>query len=631
MAGASGVPNIALTEVSDVFYYEVPLSVWAPPEINLDDLNISDYDINIGDAPTTTLTFTPPTLDTLSELSPVDLTLVLTWPELSAEKPVLDFSGAPGDLDVDAYNPGTPPETSDIELPTEPDLTMPEAPTIREIAIPETPEVSIEDFDKTLVLQDLPAVGALDFVYTAYNDEVEKTVIARYLAKLMLGGTGLEASVEDAIFARETYRVEQTFQKNLEDSLGFFESRGWSLPSGMLGAKFDELSKAKALALADSSNGITVKQAELAQSNDQFLIKTGVDLTQILQAFFIEETKIRLEAARAVAENNIAILNAAIQTNNQAIQAFNAQAQVYEVKVRAALAKIEIFKAQIEAAKLDAETQKLYVDIYNALLQGVLAEVEVYKTRMQGAEIAMGIQKTKLEVYTARIGAFTAMVQAWATQWKAYETKISGQTARVQAYQTEVSAYQTEVEATKAVASVKIEEARIKLEGNKLTIQENEAKLAKYNAELSAAVAKLQSNVQVHSANVEAYKATVSALTAKYDAYYKAGQLRIELAKAKASVAVDVAKLSSAVALTNSQGQWEMGKAAISGTATVRAAIAGQTHKSGTASNTASTSDSTVNQTTQSQSDSTSTVQQVQSITSMNGNTSVIYQHISEG
>lgn len=620
--------TIALTQVSDAFYPEVPVAVWSPPDINIGDLGVDSYAIDIGSPPSPTLNFEMPEMEQLATLTPIDIAISLDWPTLSAEKPVLDFTGTPDDFDGDAYAPGAPPETAEVALPDVPVMTIPEAPVIGEVYIPTMPEVTIEDFDETLILQEIPATEALDFVMTNYLSDIRGALAAKIFERILIGGTGLEAAVEDAIFAREVYRVDQQFTKGTGDILSFFESRGWSLPSGVMAGRLDEAIRGRDRALADTSNGIMVKQAELAKEEGQFILKTGIDFEQLCQALFLEETKIRLDAARTVAEHNIAVINAAIATNNAAIEAYKALSAVYNTKVQAALAKIELFKAQIEAAKVDAETKKLLVDIYNSLLQGVLTEAEIYKTQMQGAEIAMGIQRTKLEVYTARVGAFTAMVQAWATEWKAYEAKVSGQTARVQAYSTEVSAYETQVKATSAVASVSIEEARLKMEANKQTIDMNSAKLQVFQAKLQAALGLLDAEVKVFDGEIKAYTAKVGAITAEYEAHYRVGSLKIEAAKTKALTATEVAKLSSSVAIANAQISGEINRSVIAGMATIRASIAGQSHNSGSRSTSTSTNRSDIESNSTSTSSSTSTIAQTQSITSASTQLSVVQQFI---
>lgn len=580
-------PSVALNGVSDSMNFSVPASNWEVPDITVADIPFNMDPPELEPVPAIVFDYDKPDLEAFRQLNPIDIALSVDWPSFVGTAPVLDFSGEPGPLT--ATDPGAAPNIDDVPIPEAPSYVLPDAPTIEDLVLPQAPEVFIPEFDRELVLNDIPDTKAMDFIYAAYNSEVGPVLASKLIGRLIAGGTGLSQETEEAIFGRHLYRREQASEQAFADMLGFFESRGFSLPTGIMQAKADELTRAKLRETADIADSIMIEQAKLAKEDEQFIMKSGMDFEAMCRDFFIKETGIRLEASKAVSENSIALLQAAIASNNALIAAYQAYAQVQETKIRTAMAKIELFKAQLEAVKTQADIQELKVKIYSVLLQGVLAQIEVYKGRMQAASLLMEIQKTKMDVFGKRVEVYTAQTQAWATQWSAYRAKIEGQIARVQAFSAEASAFATQVTAIKTRVEGYVAEKQIELQINEQTLKENTLKLEKLKAELQEALGSAELDIKYDTLLMQGYETKMRGITAVYDAKYKMAGALIEQAKSKAGIAMEVSKLRTNIALGNLSVAGEVTKSVIAGTATIRAAIAGQTHVSGTASNSLAT------------------------------------------
>lgn len=580
-------PEVGLRTVSDEVMTNIPSSPWVVDDITVADLPFVMDAPELEPVPAIEFNYEAPTMDAFRELNPIDVALSVDWPDFVATAPVLDFGGEPGALQVD--DPGQAPVLEDVALPDAPSYDLPTPPAIEDLALPVPPSADIPDFDRTIELADLPEVKAMDFVYQQYDSEMSPVIVAKLLARLLTGGTGLSAAAESAIFDQQLYRREQANEAAFDEMLNFFEGRGFSLPTGVMDAKAAQLTKARLRETSDISNSIMVEQAKLAKEDEQFILKTGIEFESLCRDFFIKENGIRLSAAKEVSENSIAILQAAIASNNALIAAYQAYAQVHEMKIKQALAKLEVFKAALEGVKLQAEIQDLRVKVYTSLLQGVLAQIEVYKGRMQGAALLMDIQKTKMEVYGKRVDVFTARVNAWATEWSGYKAKVEGQIARVQAFSAETQAFGTQVAAIKNMVEGYAAQKQVELNINAQRLQENQFILEKYKADLQGALGEADMELKVNTLVLQGYTAKLQGITAVYDAKYKAANALIEISKTRAGIAAEVSKLRVNLALGNLSASSEIKKTQLAGTATIRAALAGQTHMSGTASNSVAT------------------------------------------
>ena len=187
----------AIRDLVPVFGFELPYSQLAYnfPEITLEDyipdpIDKPDIDIKMPDK------IDPVMVDKVI-VEMVDL------PDFSAEKPTINIPENP--------NPTKPseldgaPTVADVELPVKPSFVMPTAPNLQDFSLPTSPGFLNPQFEGIMPIDNLTAPTSV-FAYNegVYQSDLADALTAKLLSDLESGGTGLEASVEEALLARKT-------------------------------------------------------------------------------------------------------------------------------------------------------------------------------------------------------------------------------------------------------------------------------------------------------------------------------------------------------------------------------------------------------------------------------------------
>jgi len=143
--------------------------------------------------------------------------------------------------------------------------------------------------------------GPLTWAEVSPDNSVFPTLLARLLNDLSAGATGLDATVEAEIIARAQARQDIVDDKQEQETLEFFSSRGFDLPTGAMTAATAELANERARNRSDLNGKILIEQAELAQKNSQFIIGMAKDLEAILRDFSNKVNDRALSYATAIA------------------------------------------------------------------------------------------------------------------------------------------------------------------------------------------------------------------------------------------------------------------------------------------------------------------------------------------
>jgi hypothetical protein len=149
----------------------------------------------------------------------------------------------------------------------------------------------------------------LDFDIEAINvenytpqrpSELGDQIMAELMGELAEGGSGLDEDVEQAIYDRAQARQDITNERTYDEALSFFASRGWVVPPGALDAKLTEAKTEQTRADAELSKDVMIKQAELAQQNQHFIIQSalaGLGQEVALYAADVTWSTARIDAA----------------------------------------------------------------------------------------------------------------------------------------------------------------------------------------------------------------------------------------------------------------------------------------------------------------------------------------------
>jgi len=518
----------------------IPMSSYEIAETAFDGVTPPVIDFDPGetpDAPDRDIQFDPnfPSVPNLTEVDKSGLSV--TVPTFTGTAPVLDDIENPGALDVSA--PGDAPDVDfNFTDPTSPDYTLPSVPTFQELDIPSLPTITQYEFTADAPTDEniqIPG-NTFSFSESEYHSNLVDAVTAELIDRVQNGGTGLNPTIENAIWERAKDREEKESMKTIDTILSKNASRGFQRPPGSVLAAIDEATQEVQGKIADLSREIAIKQADLEQSNIKHAIEQAIVLEQVLINLHNDVQNRALEVQKYIQQTAIAIFEASVQQFSVRLQAYKTAADVFETQVRAELTKAEVYKAQIEGVKAQVDINDSKVRLYVSQIEGIRQIVEIYKAEWSAVETKVRAEAAKLEgfrsqvdAYTAQVGAYQAEVGAYAERVKAEVAKADVFDSQVKAYASQVQAYASQVDAGKVIADTDIEV-------NKLTLQHTLGKIEAIVKNTQAQAAVFNAEVDKFRSEVQAYSADISKEEVRSRVLQNIFELQLQQAKYKADV-----------------------------------------------------------------------------------------------
>lgn len=340
---------------------------------------------------------------------------------VSFETNNVDAAPLPGDIAV-----GVAPDIVSIVVPTKPD--KPSIPTvtlgaIRDITLPELPTISFPTLDITAPVYNVTAPKEWSFNINNIlisDDPLVQACIQKLTSNIVNGGTGLSETVETAIWNRDLERNEQTLQDSTDKAVQVWAKTGFSLPDGMLAHSIAELQKEYMNRSIDRSREISIKQAELEQSNLFKSLDLSINLFSQLIGMLIKYEELCLRAQEDTAKYANEYIDMQIKAYAAKVDAYRATAQVHEMIIRAEISKVELYKAQIEGQKLIGDINQQTVQIYSEQLKATAILIDRYRVEVQAMVSEMEVEKAKVE-------ANKLQFDAWAKKTDVVLAKYAGE------------------------------------------------------------------------------------------------------------------------------------------------------------------------------------------------------------
>jgi len=487
------------------------------------------------------------------------LDLVVNFPPNTSEKPRLvsipgitipnipTFSVAPPEIrlpsrpeESEIESPGSAPVLREVNVPIAPSLALPDAPVFSDIVIPGAPSIGIPAFDATLVEEQLGDPERLNWEESPFNSDIWDVLLEKARDGIVNGGTGLAVDVEFEIWRRALSRQQVENDKSYQEIETYFSSRGFTIPPGAMAGRLQEKDAEIQRNNQNLNSDITIKQAELAQTNTHFMLEFGRQAEVILRDFHNAQMDRGLEAAKAIALNSIEILNAYISRYNLKIEKYKADAAVFGERVRAALVEIEIFKGQVESAKVSVEVQKAMADLYGKQIAAIETVAKIYAIEMDGAKTETEIEGLRLKAFAERINAYVAEVTGDKLRYDAFNSAVQGEKITAELYSEQVNAYVAGVSAEKVKAEVQDISVRSASSVNISEIDRYKSELGAYSTEIDAEAKRIGGVVEGFKGEVGGYVAETQAessrlgsLTAMIGMKIEEGKLNLQKAIAE--------------------------------------------------------------------------------------------------
>ncbi len=446
----------------------------------------------------------------------------VTLPVLDAQSPAVNIPDAPDDTLPDV--PDDVPIVSDPTLPTSPSLDLPPVPVLEDVAIPAVPTIDNLTFEGVIPTADLTPPEPM-FIYdeATYQSDLADAIKTKLYNDVTLGGSGLDADIEQAIWDRGLSRLNIELDKIHQQVLTNWETWNCEMPDGVLSGALQEIAFEDARTKLDANRDIIIKQADLAQENTHFAITSGMVYEKQIMDFTNQVNHRAFEVARFRVQAVIDIFNIRVNAFNAQMEGYKALAQVFESRIRAELTKVEIYRAQMEGAKLHGDLQVQKVEIYTRRVQALQTLIDLYRAQMEGARLQVDVDKAKIDAFRARLDAVVAQIGGVTAKFDLYQAQIAGETSKVDLYGKQVSAFATHVQASKIEADINLGETQSIIESNKDKISLLNAAIDKYKSDTQYELGKEDAGVKVYTAQVGEYEAEIKReseyLKAKVDSF----------------------------------------------------------------------------------------------------------------
>jgi len=509
-----------------------------------------------------------------------------TEPTFSATAPTITIPSAPAQLAeftgtapeiVTSYTFPDPPAALDDPIPLEPTLVDREAPTAPTLALPSLEAVlptndtqAPTDIADTFIAsfrdispQFTAAVeGQVDAMVAKYNPQfhTQMAAIEAQLTRYLAGGTGLDPTVENAIYERSRSKTDAEARRVAETAWAQTAARGFTIPGGAVTAALRRNRQAQADTNAAASREIVVMQAEMEQKNLQFAVTTSIGLRQaILSAALNYHQNLisingqALEYARAIVSNMVEVYNIQVRAYGVRLDAYRAEVGAYEARLKATMAAVDLYRAEIDAQQALVAMDRARVDLYRSRIDTLNTLANVYKSRIDAVIEQASLEKLKLDLFRTKVETYVAQTQSKRAEFDAYTAALSGQEQRVRLFAAQVDAYQAQLTGYKTKIEAQSEVVRAQAVTNDARAKQFSAVLDGYRTIATVRGDKARTELDVQRAALQAFDSQTRANIAN-------AEVGATIYRAKAQVAIENANLTVNTLIKNADLNLERSK-----------------------------------------------------------------------
>ncbi|MCP4257958.1 MAG: hypothetical protein GY774_10585, partial [Planctomycetes bacterium] len=439
-AALAGIPETGFTAPGIVGITGTPLLAYLPakPTANIDE--IKDRVSSPPDANFTTSAYS------------------INYPEINEKEitaPTVSIPDAP--VFVEETKPNEPfiGEPSNAGGPSE---SVPDKPTtIGTYTIPAPPAVVIADFGEGLPAYTLQ-VPTTQFAYVepTYTSDLKDALDAKLQADLASGGSGLGATIEDALWERTRERDDKDYVEAAAKLDSQWSGKGFSLPSGVLTELHQDLIVDDRNQRIERNRDISIEQARLAQTNTHFIITSSLSLEQLEMNHASEIYNRALDSEKASIEFGIAYHNLKIADYNAQLDRYKAQAVEQGSKLEAERLRLEAYRVELDEVQAKSMLDKDLLSKYNHDLDRYDKLLKLYTAEQGAVATALGIEGLKIDFYKENINNYRARVEAQNAEFANHAATVTGELAKVKLYEAEISAEALRVTTLKTITDSEI-------------------------------------------------------------------------------------------------------------------------------------------------------------------------------
>lgn len=307
------------------------------------------------------------------------------------------------------------PSFNHDDLQTYPDRTI-SAPSLTAI-----PTID-SDFTDVDIPDDVSVV--LSWSEAIIDNTLYSDITTRMLNDLQSGATGLDPTVEEAIYDRARNKQQAENLITYNNLVNTASQMQFQFPSGVLASALTDYAIGEARQITDIENQIIVTQGDLAQKNSQFMMQQAVTLEGLLRQTREGESTRALDAAKTLLgyiiedyKNKITKYVSIWEARKVKVQA---QAETLRGVIDSNKGLIDIFSKEYDALKTEIDAVAAYnkglTDTFIGEVQG-FGEVERAVSARNDSKVRLISEQIKNAEMTLRAAIASA------------ESAISGYTA----------------------------------------------------------------------------------------------------------------------------------------------------------------------------------------------------------
>ncbi len=483
----------------------------------------------------------------------------------SAEQPPTDFSVSIDDVSF----PGSPLFTATLNQPVIPDApeyteqTPADKPAINdpkslplditddrpsvlavgEHNVPSPIGVSIPDFEESLPTHDLvPPAQQFVYVEPDFSLTLKDNITTKINNDVVNGGTGLDSSVETAIFDRTKERDKLILDEAVEDTIGEFAGRGFPLPPGVLAEQVARLNIEHINNRTTLSREIQKLQADLAQNNTQFAIASGLNL---VQQEFVHSNNVNnrtLQAERSVIEFSIALFETKVADFNLKMERVRIQATKVGALLESERLKLENYRNELLQLDARSKLDNDKIANYMAQLKSFDSKVGLYHEQVGGVDTSINIEKLKLDFYRGQTADYISRVNAENVKFASHVAAVNGELGKVRVFEAQTNAYASQVQGAKVDTDMQIAKLNKNIESEGMRLKAHVAAIDKWRDKVTLAISELGFEAGMYGKDIDAFRTEVAKDTAWAELQLQTAVKGQSLAIANKEVKVEVAK-----------------------------------------------------------------------------------------
>jgi hypothetical protein len=391
-----------------------------------------------------------------------------------------------------------------IDTPTAPVDTIGPEPILLELEIPVLNMPALPLFNDTAptfgVAPPSPFINWTEPTYTSTVSDAVKAV----LLAMLVGGTGLTATVENAIWERERAREEVTTARAINEMVETWSARNFSLPQGPLEGARLALIDDRDLKVNGVSRDIAVKQADLEQKNREFAVEKGIAYEQLFTTLYMSIVDRNFQIAKFGVETAIQIYNAQVTAFGVEQAIFTQKIALYTAQLQGVFAYLKAFEALVSVEKAKADMNVAKVQAYGEKVKVYNSRVEAFKALIQAQQAKADLQKAVMDGYRAEIEGKVALVNGERAKMDAYVARMQGETARAGLEESHSRAYVAQVSGFAAKNDVLFKRVDAQISKNRNLVDYAVANVQRLNGIHSTELGLIQANLAAFQGSVSA-------------------------------------------------------------------------------------------------------------------------------